>query len=93
MQNSRKKLKFMKFYLKTQNFQRGESFYTIFIDRYFQKQENCNDIVKILRFFGKLNNIFPKTREKNSKLKEKTQRLGGLVLSHPPKWCQKKSLS
>ena len=48
-----------------------------------------NDIVKILRFFGKWNNIFPKTQEKklktqgkNSKLKEKTQRLGGLVLSH-----------
>ena len=28
-----------------------------------------------------------KTQEKNSKLKEKTQCLGGLPLSWPPKWC------
>ena len=40
---------------------------------------------KFKDFFGKWNKIFPKTQEKNSKLKEKTQRLGGLVLSHPPK--------
>ena len=38
-------------------------------------------------FFGKNDNIFPKTQEKFSKLKEKTQHPGGLVLSHPPKWC------
>ena len=45
----------LKNFLKTQNFQRGGSFYAIFIDKYFQKTEkfrkNCNDIVKILIFF------------------------------------------
>ena len=43
----------------------------------FKKQENleknCNVIVKILRFFGKKDSIFPKIHVKKSKLKGQTQ--------------------
>ena len=44
-------------------------------------------ICQNFKIFWKKSNIFPKTQEKFSKLKEKTQHPGGLVLSHPPKWC------
>ena len=44
-------------------------------------------ICQNFKIFWEKSNIFPKTQEKFSKLKEKTQHPGGLVLSHPPKWC------
>ena len=38
-------------FLKTQNFQRGGSFYAIFIDKYFQKHKNLEKFAMILSKF------------------------------------------
>ena len=51
VQNSRKILKFIKKFLKTQNFQRGGSFYAIFIDKYFQKHKKLEKFAIILSKF------------------------------------------
>ena len=51
----------------------------------------------MLRFFGKTLVFSPKLKRKTKnsrkklKTEEKTQRLGGLVLSRPPKRCLKKA--
>ena len=53
MQNSRKKLNFMKLSLQNSklNFHRGGAFYTIFINKYFQKQEKMIKFAMICQNF------------------------------------------
>ena len=47
----KRKIEFIKNSLKTQNFQRGGSFYAIYIDKYFQKQKNLEKFEIILSKF------------------------------------------
>ena len=62
------------------SFQGGDAHFVIFIAKHVQKQEFSTKSFKndlyVSRFKGKI----PKTQEKNTKLKEKTQALGGF---HP----------
>ena len=90
MQNSRKKTKIPEIFSSKLKIFKGVALFIPFLLTNIFKNRNIYknllDILNFLRFLGKKITFIPKTQEKNSKLKEKTQRPEGLVLSHPPKW-------
>ena len=62
----------------------------MFKNRKFYTQRSKS--FKICPKVSKIEGEIPKTQEKNTKLKEKTQALGGFHPTWETKWCYKKSL-